>query len=89
MEHAQVILDSLRKIQDSLAQISAKLNTSNNDKYYTSAEVRKLLNISENTLIKMRRLSLIKHIKIGDNSYRYPKSQFGNSSSFNNNKLIH
>ena len=57
------ILDTLRKKQIADSQ------------YYDSADVKRLLNISDSTLFRIRKSQNIPHIKIGKKIY-YPKSFF-------------
>ncbi len=45
-------------------------------KYLTSKEVMKLLQVTENTLARMREEKRIEYYQIGDYSFRYPSSQF-------------
>lgn len=46
--------------------------------YYDSADVKRLLNISDSTLFRIRKAQLIPHIKIGKKIF-YPKSFFKNT----------
>jgi GTPase Era involved in 16S rRNA processing len=71
LEHiTKLLLLLFEKIEHEYSTDSRK------DGYYTSSEVMETLNISENTLTKMRRLGKVEFIEISNGSYRYPKRQF-------------
>ena len=46
------------------------------DTYLTSKQVMELLQVSENTLQRMRADKFIEFYQIGDFSFRYPSNQF-------------
>jgi hypothetical protein len=60
------ILDTLRKGQG------------NESPYYDSADVKRLLNISDSTLLRIRKSQNIPHVRIGRKIF-YPKSFFNNA----------
>lgn len=55
-----------------------KKNENTNALYYDSADVKKLLNISDSTLHRIRKERSIPHMKIGRKIF-YPKTFFNNA----------
>lgn len=75
------ILYTLTETKKLLTLMYEKLNEQNSINqakplYYTSPQVMELLQISENTLTKLRRDGKIEFFPLSDSSYRYPVSQF-------------
>lgn len=52
-------------------------NKNNNSLFYDSADVKRLLNISDSTLFRIRKARSIPHFKIGKKIF-YPRSFFTN-----------
>ena len=72
-ELAHAFLNVFTEILETL-----KENRSMETEYYDSADVKRLLNISDSTLFRIRKAQLIPHIKIGKKIF-YPKSFFKNT----------
>jgi len=68
------LMEIMLGIREELKRIEAKTIPLN--KYLTSKEVMLLIQVSENTLQKMREQGRIEFYQIGDFSFRYPSSQF-------------
>ena len=67
------VINYLSKILETLEKTQV-----NDSKYYDSADIKRLLNISDSTLLRIRKSQNIPHVRIGRKIF-YPKSFFNNA----------